>query len=284
MNTLQFRINEAAKTLRTVAENPMREARLLLAHALNTTYEKVYLDQDRLISEEEEASFDSLIQRRAQHEPLSKIREYREFWSLPFRVTKDTLDPRPDSETLIEAVIACTPDKTQSLRILDLGTGTGCLLLSLLHEYPNSTGVGVDLSERAITIAQENAFHLHLQERSAFMVGNWGEAIAGTFDIIISNPPYIKTSELLQPEVALYDPELSLFGGVDGLECYRSLSEQIPMLSQVNTKVFLEIGLGQLTPIKALFPYAYQAVTRQDIFKRERCLMFCIDPMPALKA
>ena len=284
MNTLQFRINEAAKTLRSVAENPMREARLLLAHALNTTYEEVYLAQDRLISCNEETKLNDLIQRRLQREPLSKIKEHREFWSLPFRVTIDTLDPRPDSETLIEAVITCIAERNEPLRILDLGTGSGCLLLSLLHEYPNSTGVGVDISERAILIAQENASRLHLDERSSFIVGNWGEALKSTFDIIVSNPPYIKTSELLQPEVALYDPELSLFGGMDGLECYRSLSEQIPKLSQENTKVFLEIGLGQSTPVKALFPYAYQAVARQDINKNERCLMFCIDYMPALKA
>jgi release factor glutamine methyltransferase len=266
MKTLQFRINEAAKEIKAVAKNPMREARLLLAHALNTTYEEVYVSQEHLISEEEENSFKALIERRLQKEPLSKIKEHREFWSLPFRVTRDTLDPRPDSETLIEAVVACVPDKTHPLRILDLGTGTGCLLLSLLHEYPHSTGVGVDLSERAILIAQENASRLNLEERSAFMVGSWGEAIVGTFDVIISNPPYIGSSEPLPPEVALYDPQLALDGGEDGLSCYRALSEQIPRLA------------------KALFSFTKCVASSPDINKIERCLIFTCDSMTALLA
>lgn len=279
MNSIQKRIYKAAQDLTVVTQTPEREARLLMAYALNTTYEEVYLAADRLITDEEEREFNMVLQRRLKHEPLSKIKEYREFWSLSFRVTADTLDPRPDSETLIEAIMSCYPDKARALRILDLGTGTGCLLLSLLHEYPNAWGIGVDRSEAASHVAKENASLLNLDHRAVFIVGNWGDALVGTFDIIISNPPYIGRNEVLPPDVALYDPELALYGGEDGLSCYRALAKQIPNHTTPNSRVFLELGDGQLEAVTSIFSFATGAFTVQDLNNKERCFVFCVETM-----
>lgn len=267
-------VHQAALRLIAIAENPQRESRLLLAHALASSYEEIYFAQSRLLTADEEAAFNALLQRRLDHEPLSKIRGCREFWGLPFRVTKDTLDPRPDSETLVEAVLAACPDKTQPWRILDLGTGTGCLLLSLLHEYPQAWGVGVDRSEAASAIAQQNAQCLNLANRCAFLAGHWGEALQGPFDIIISNPPYIGRHEPLSPAVTHYDPPMALFAGEDGLSCYRELATQLPKLATSATKIFLEMGDGQAQAIKALFAFAHPLCTALDLSGKERCFGF----------
>lgn len=237
MTSIEKSIRKAASQLQETADHPMREARLLLAHLLNTSYEMIYISVDRLLTFEEEKELEALLDRRSSHEPLSKILGHREFWSLPFRVTADTLDPRPDSETIIESVLKFYPDKTLPLNIIDLGTGSGCLLLSLLHEYPNAWGVGVDDQEAAACIAQENAKSLNLNHRSSFLVGNWGDALANRFDVIVSNPPYIATTESLPPEVANYDPASALYGGADGLDCYRALAKQLPNLAKLGKNI-----------------------------------------------
>lgn len=279
MKTAHDIIGEAVQRLWDLATNPRREARLLIAHVLRTSYEDVFFADDRLLTEEEERTFKALLQRRLNHEPISKIMEYREFWSLPFRVTANTLDPRPDSEIIVESVLASYKDKAQHLRILDLGTGTGCLLLSLLHEYPNAWGVGVDRSEAASSIAQENAIRLGLENRCAFIVGHWGEALASSFDIIVSNPPYIGRNETLPPEVA-YDPEIALFAGEDGLSCYRALADQIPRLATPESKIFLEMGDGQFDAINTIFSFAFHMRIAHDLNKKERCFIFCAYPVP----
>lgn len=276
MNSIRDIVDKAAKRLHAFAANPQREARLLIAHVLKTSYENIFFTNDRCLANDEEALFETLLQRRLNHEPISKITEYREFWSLPFRVTKDTLDPRPDSETLIEAVLAAYPHKTQPLRILDLGTGTGCLLLSLLHEYPNAWGVGVDRSEAASSIAQENALRLNLKNRCAFIVGNWGDALTTSFDIIISNPPYIGHNEPLPPEVVTYDPHIALFAGDDGLRDYRILADQLPKLATPDSTIFLEMGAGQFDAIRAIFSFAFSIQTVLDLNGKERCIIFHI--------
>lgn len=276
MTSIQDIIYKAAKRLHGLAENPQREARLLIAHSLKSSYEDIFLTGNRLLTNEEETLFEALLQRRLNHEPISKIRGYREFWGLQFRVTKDTLDPRPDSETLIEAVLAAYPDKTQHLRILDFGTGTGCLLLSLLHEYPKASGIGVDRSETASYVAQENAIQLNLKDRCSFIVGNWGDALESSFDIVISNPPYISRNEPLPPEVAVYDPEMALFAGDDGLDCYQALAHQIPKLVTPDSKIFLEMGVGQFQAISAIFSFVTPIQIALDLSGKERCFVFSI--------
>lgn len=276
MKPVKTIIGKAERQLANIAQNPRREARLLAAHVLCVSYEDIYFNEGRLLNGEEESLFITLLERRLNHEPLSKILGFREFWSLPFRVTRDTLDPRPDSETLIEAVLTHYPNKEAPLRILDLGTGTGCLLLSLLHEYPQAWGVGVDVSEIASTIAQDNAMRLRLEKRAKFIVGQWGDALSRYFDIIVSNPPYISCQESLPPEVAAYDPALALYAGEDGLAGYRALAEQIPRLANTKAKIFLELGRGQFNDIRLLFPQYSLLQIKKDLAGNDRCVVFCI--------
>jgi len=276
MKPLKIIIDKAEHQLATITHNSRRETRLLAAHVLHTTYEDIYFNEGRLLNDEEESLLITLLKRRLNHEPLSKILEFREFWSLPFRVTKDTLDPRPDSETLIEAVLTHYPSKEAPLRILDLGTGTGCLLLSLLHEYPQAWGVGVDVSEAASTIAQENAVRLGLERRAKFIVGQWSSALSGCFDIIVSNPPYISCLDPLPLEVAIYDPALALYAGEDGLASYRSLAEQIPRLVSPKAKIFLELGKEQFDGVRSLFSQYSFLQIKKDLAGHDRCLVFCI--------
>ncbi|MBY0281217.1 MAG: peptide chain release factor N(5)-glutamine methyltransferase [Alphaproteobacteria bacterium] len=226
-------------------ENPWREIRLLLSYITGKSYEQVFFEKEFLLSSEQQVQFEKLVKRRANHEPLSKIIGYREFWGLNFKVTKDTLDPRPDSEILIEAVLKELSDKQSPLQCLDFGTGTGCLLLSVLSEYQNATGLGVDISEEALKVAKENAVRLKLSDRSTFCLSNWTQNVQGVYDLIISNPPYIGLNEPLQQNVKDFDPHLALYAGDDGLEAYQALFSQIGRLCHPHTKIFMEIGKGQ---------------------------------------
>lgn len=274
MKLVHSLVEEASHKLSSIADNPLREARLLMAHILQVSYEEIYFNSERFLSESEEFFFQAALTRRLAYEPLSKILGYREFWSLPFRTTEDTLDPRPDSETLIEAVLTYFPDKQHPWRILDLGTGTGCLLLSLIHEYPNAKGVGVDISQKAIKIAQDNAHHLNLTNRTSFVVCDWTKALGDHFDILISNPPYIGYDEPLSTTVVQYDPHLALFGGQDGFKAYEELSLQITSLMRPESRLFLEIGLNQEKAVQEIFSHLCFLETIKDLSGIERCCVF----------
>ena len=188
------------------------------------------------------------IERRKKKEPVSKIIQSKGFWALDFYVTQDVLDPRPDSETLIEAVLEFFPDKNQLLNILDIGTGSGCLLVSLLYEYKNAVGTGVDISSKALEVAKKNASKYNaLFFKKDFYASDF-QAGLQTYDVIISNPPYIKTQDVeqLDESVRLYDPLRALDGGEDGLDAYRRLAEVLkPLLKKEEGLVFFEIGQGQ---------------------------------------
>ena len=226
-------------------DNAAREVRLLLAFVLDQPYEYVLFETDIFLTPEQKEKLEQLVQRRVKQEPLSKIIGRKEFWSLTFRVTEHTLDPRPDSETLIEAVLKAFSDHQKPYHIIDFGTGTGCLILSLLTEYPNAIGVGVDICPHALNVAKENANTLHLNHRCSFVQSCWAENIKGTFDIIVSNPPYIEPNAALPDSVKLYDPPLALFAENSGLRCYEELLGSIHPLCHKKTKIFLEIGQGQ---------------------------------------
>jgi release factor glutamine methyltransferase len=195
-----------------------------------------------------------IMDRMVAREPLSRILGRREFWGLEFALSADTLDPRPETETIVEAVLRRFPDQDKPLRLLDLGTGTGCILLALLSEFPNAVGFGVDLSGGAAATAQRNAGRLGFADRAHFLVGDWGAAISGQFDAIIANPPYIPDALLagLPREVALHDPQLALSGGKDGLEAYRSLAMVLGRLLRPKAFFFGEIGLGQERAVAAI--------------------------------
>jgi release factor glutamine methyltransferase len=188
-----------------------------------------------------------LIARRAAFEPLALIVGRREFWSLEFAVSSATLIPRPDSETLLEASVAAFAARQPPGAVLDLGTGTGCLLLAALSEFPAAFGVGVDVLLEATVLAARNAAALGLADRALFCCGNWADALAARFDLVLSNPPYICAGELgqLMPEVARYEPRSALDGGADGLTAYRHLLAAFPRLLLPDGVAVLELGAGQ---------------------------------------
>ena len=220
----------------------------------------------------------ALVAERARRRPIAQILGRREFWSLPFIVTEDTLDPRSDSECLIGAVLARIMDRRLPLRILDFGTGTGCLLLSLLHELPGACGTGVDVSPAAAAVAARNAAMLGLAQRTTVVTGNWGAGIAGRFDVIVANPPYIPDFELaaLEPEVSLFEPRTALNGGPDGMAAYRALAPDMGRLLADGGIAVVEIGAGQadaVTGIMAGAGLVHEAAVG-DLAGRERALVF----------
>ncbi len=231
---------------------------LLLAEATGLAPDRVRIETDRDIAPEAEARFNALLARRAARQPMAQILGRREFWSLTFRVTPDVLDPRPDSETLVAAVLERVADRQAKLRLLDFGTGSGCLLLSLLHELPEAHGLGIDQSEAALVVARGNAASLGLDTRATFQLGDWGSGLEGPFEIVISNPPYIESGTIaaLAPEVARHEPLSALDGGADGLEAYRRLIPDAARLLAPDGLVALEIGQGQETAVAALLERA----------------------------
>ena len=232
-------------------DDPAREARLLLAHAAG-------VDQAGLIgleigdfSEELMDRYRDLLDRRAGGEPVSKILCYREFWKHRFEVTADVLDPRPDTETLVAAAL----DGPVPGRILDLGTGSGCILLSLLAEWPHASGVGCDLSDKALLVAARNADRMGLTQRAELIRSDWYGAISGRFDLIVSNPPYIAAAEMddLSREVLNHDPHMALTPGGDGLSPYRILAAGAPDHLTEGGRILVEIGWKQGADVVAIF-------------------------------
>jgi release factor glutamine methyltransferase len=249
--TIAEALRAGTSRLQGIADNPRFEARLLLAHALGASHNDLIRDPQRPI---DAAGFEALIGRRALYEPIAHIIGRREFWSLNFQVSPATLIPRPDSETVIEAALAAFADRAPPVRILDLGTGTGCLLLALLHEYPSAFGVGVDLGPEAAALGQRNARRLGLISRAAFAAGSWTDPLDGRFDLIVSNPPYIAEPAMadLTPDVRRFEPRLALAAGSDGLDAYRAI---VPRLRESLTDggvAILELGVGQAKSVRTI--------------------------------
>ena len=224
-----------------------REARLLVALALGVEPGVVLGYPERPLDAAAQARLAALAARRAAREPYSRLAGRRQFWSLDLAITPDTLDPRPDSETLVEAALALLPDRSARLRILDFGTGSGCLLLALLSELPNAVGIGIDILPGATITARRNAAALGLAGRALFAVGDWGETISGRADVIVANPPYISRSDMaaLSPEVRGYEPRSALDGGTDGLAAYRELAPVTRRLLAADGIALFEVGAGQ---------------------------------------
>jgi len=231
------------------------DARILLEHILGVSREELLFSLDLTLTTAQYTRLENLVEERKKRSPIAKLIGKREFWGLDFTVSAATLDPRPDSETLIEEILERVQDRAFALKILDLGTGTGCLLFSLLSEFPAAKGVAVDVSAEALEIARQNAASLGLVERVDFIHSKWAENIHGEkFDIIVSNPPYIPSAEIaeLAPEVAVFEPKLALDGGVDGLDCYRTIIKQLPNLLAENGFAAFEIGIGQEKDIEKI--------------------------------
>ncbi len=242
-------------------DEPRREARRLLAAAL-------HIDSTGLLSIEsvDEAAYAPHLARRAAHEPLAYILGRREFWGLSFEVSPATLIPRPDSETLIEAALDIFPDRQAVRSILDLGTGTGCLLIAALTEFSAAHGVGVDIFTPAAALARRNAA-AH-RAPAVFLAGHWADAIVGRFDLILANPPYIPRAKIkdLMPDVQNYEPASALDGGEDGFAAYRAIIDDLPRLLAPNGAALLEMGIGQRAKILRLADAAgLHMTTRADL-------------------
>jgi release factor glutamine methyltransferase len=228
-------------------ERPRHEARLLVAHALGLTAEDALFRLDRPLVAGQAEAVEAAVERRLAGEPVAYVLGWREFWSIRFRVTGDTLIPRPDSETVVEAALAWARTRPPGISILDLGTGSGCLLLALLSELPQARGVGVDAGEGAVRVARGNAEALGLAARARFLVGDWAGAIRGPFDVVVANPPYVAERDLdaLAVEVSGHEPRLALAGGADGLDGARAVADAIGRLLGPAGAAFLEVGMGQ---------------------------------------
>ena len=277
--TIESALRQASATLASAGvEAPRRDARLLLAGAMQVGAEALLAYPERPLGIDEQTRFDRLIARRISREPVSRILGHREFWSLDFRVTPAVLDPRADSEALVEALLEEVPDRTAALRLLDLGTGSGCLLLALLHELPVASGVGIDASAEALAVAAENARALGLGQRASFQLGDWCAGLRERFDIVVTNPPYIAEAAIdaLEPEVSRFDPLQALAGGQDGLQAYRVLAPQIAGCLKPGGLAGAEHGEGQSEAVQALFSAAglrFLAV-RHDLGGLARCVLF----------
>lgn len=276
MTTLKTILKDATTLLNKMnIDNAALDARLLIGHILKYDRAQLITKADEEISLKNIMAIDVLIKRRASREPVARILGAREFWGLPFSLNKDTLEPRPDSETLVETALKHTVIETPK-RILDLGTGTGCLLLALLSEWKSATGLGVDQSQKAIEQAIKNAKSLDLDDRANFQTGDWLNDITEKFDLIISNPPYITDKEMteLQPEVSLFDPSKALAGGKDGLTPYRHLIPLLPDYLNKHGFIIFEVGAGQANDVALLMKensFKDIQITK-DLNDIERCI------------
>ena len=245
-----------------------RDARLLLAYALHIAPDRLTLHLTDALPPQAQTRYDTALAARERRQPVAQIIGQRRFWRHAFTVTPDVLDPRPDTETLVAAAL-----ERRFARLLDLGTGSGCILLSLLIDMPGASGIGSDISEPALHVARHNAATLGVT-RASFVQSNWCTSISGRFDLIVSNPPYITAAEMadLSPEVREWEPHLALTPGGDGLHAYRQIAVQAPAHLMPGGRLMVEIGPTQSAAVTALFAAQglTQITTRPDLDGRDR--------------
>jgi len=281
--TLDMAQVATARALRDVGvETPALDARLLLCLATGLTHEALIAHGQEPIAPEEAGRLAGYVTRRLDGEPVSRIKGTRDFYGRDFLIDACTLDPRPDTETLVDAaldMIAQNGWKDRPLKLLDLGTGSGCILLTLLAELPQAEGVGIDVSEGALRVAGENARRLGVAPRARFLAADWLDGVEGQFDLIVSNPPYIPSPEIagLGREVAVYDPRPALDGGADGLDAYRRIAGGAGPFLAPGGQLLVEIGATQADAVLALLREAGfgvdEASVRWDLGGRPRCIL-----------
>ncbi len=288
--TIQSVYRDAVGALRGAGiVSPELDARILVSAAADISHACFIADPGRILSQDESDRFSALLARRIDREPISRILGVREFWGRDFLLSPETLDPRADSETLVQAVLDALPKwrmNRETLRILDLGTGTGALLLTLLSEIDGASGVGTDISPEALRTAQGNADRLGLFNRVGFVATSWFEGLRGTFDIVISNPPYIPREDIpeLAPEVAVFDPIAALDGGPDGLECYRQIAAGLSEHLDPGGLIALEVGQGQDRQVAGLLADAALCTSTEEVQRHRdlagivRCLTLMGQP------
>jgi release factor glutamine methyltransferase len=270
-------LDDAATRLRAAGvESPRAEARLLLAHAMGVSQEDIIsgaIEPDAAALKR----FEEALVRRSRREPFAYIVGRREFFSRDFSIGPGALIPRPESEILVEESLRRFPSRDEPLRVLDLGTGSGCLLLAFLAERAEAHGLGIDASETALAWARRNAERLGLANQAWFLRGNWGDSLAARFDVVFVNPPYVKTGDIqaLAPEIVDHEPASALDGGPDGLDAYRRLAPGLSELLSPNGCAFVEIGEGQAGSVVSIFEKSNllvdEAVT--DLARMYRCLV-----------
>ena len=263
-------------------DSPAIDARLLLEAAAGASRLDILTDPYRAVSDDQRVAYDAMIERRLRREPVSRIIGKKGFWKIMLNVTPDVLSPRPDTETIMDvALLAFAPHERFSM--IDLGTGSGAILLALLTERTAATGVGTDISTEALAVARENAANLDLNERATFLRTEWAAGFADhSFDLVVSNPPYIPTDHIagLDPEVREHDPHLALDGGPDGLQAYRDLAPEVLRILKPGGTFAVEIGWDQGPQVKALFEQAGFAEVRvvKDLSNRDRVVTNGPDP------
>ena len=252
-------LNLLAQAFRTAGiEDADVDARLLVGHALHLDRARLIAQSDRILEAREINVINALAARRLKREPVSRILGQKEFWSIALAITPDVLVPRPETETVVEGALDFVVRgglRMEKLRILDIGTGSGALLLALLRELPNAIGTGTDISTAALKVARENAARCGVEGRCTFVVCDIASIVEGPFDLLVSNPPYIAHDEImsLAPEVKNYDPTVALDGGADGLAAYRAIAADAKRLLAPGARMFVELGAGQETAVRDLF-------------------------------
>jgi len=253
MTSIGTALDEAVAALGTAGvDNPRAEARLLVAHVLDWSPTQVFSRPDHVLDNQQNTALQSLLSQRCGGMPLAHITGTREFWSLELRVTPATLIPRPDTETLIDLAVDLFKDRTPPENVLDLGTGSGCILLALLTCFPEATGVGIDISEDACTVARQNAQTLGLDDRCRIERRSWSDGLASRYDLIVSNPPYIPSGDIagLATDVRDHEPLSALDGGKDGLDAYRALFPAAAQCMADDGILIVEIGIAQADGVK----------------------------------
>lgn len=243
-------------------EDAGRDARLLVAAAAGSTTAEIISHPERPLSDDMRSRIASMLERRSSHEPVSRILGEREFYGRRFLLSPATLDPRPDTETLIDAALAIADQagwRQKPIRILDVGTGTGCILITLLAELPLASGVGTDVSSEALAMAATNAAEVGVDARASFERRDVLEGVDGQFDLVVSNPPYIPTVDIagLEPDVRDFDPHTALDGGADGLDIYRRLAAGLDKTLAPGGAVVVEVGAGQAEAVAMVFQQAF---------------------------
>ena len=257
-------------------ENPNLDAKIIFKHILSVDNEQFELCKKNEISSKITKSYFELIDRRIKREPIAYITNKQSFWNDEFKVTKDTLIPRPETELILESMLSYFPDKKIDLNIADLGTGSGCIIISLLQEYINASGIGIDISKEAIKIANENKKLLKNHERLKLLDEDYAEYNLNGFDIIVSNPPYISQDSLdIQKDVYDYEPHLALFSKNNGIEAYNKIISNLASRIDKNFFLFLEIGLGQASEVTKLLKNNgfTEILTKVDLANIPRCVI-----------